>query len=50
MANGKGEPGAVQGVEVKLIDTVLPEMPDLLDGDICGNQAAGTLIVLKTLE
>src|ERR1700722_9157975 len=50
MADGIGEFGAIQGIEMKLFDPMLAQALYLLDGHIRGNQAAGLRIVLQPVE
>ncbi len=50
MADGIRQLGAVQRVEVKLIDTVLAKPLHLLDRHMSGDHAAGLGIFIETLE
>src|SRR4029450_9120666 len=50
MTDGVDEIGAVQRVEVKIVDALVDEAEHLLGGDGSGNEVARLLVVLQSLE
>ena len=50
MADRVGEFGAIQGVEMELLDAVLPQALHLLDRHVRGDHAARVRIVVEAVE